>query len=65
VAVQDILRFHGYYLHGHRAEARAEYAALEPDRQAGACGDCGRCEGTCPAGVPIRRRLREARDALA
>lgn len=65
VAVQDILRFHGYYLHGHREEARAEYAALQAGRRANACGDCGRCEGACPAGVPIRRRLREAHDALA
>jgi len=65
VAVQDILRFHSYFIHGHRAHARAEYAALEPDRQASACRGCGRCEGRCPAGVPIRLRLREAHDALA
>jgi hypothetical protein len=65
VAVQDILRFHGYFIHGHRAHARAEYAALEPGRQAGACRGCGRCEDKCPAGVPIRLRLREAHDALA
>ena len=65
IAVQDILRFQGYWGHGHREAARAEYAALPPARQAPACGDCGRCEAACPARVPIRLRLREAHHALA
>jgi len=65
VAVQDILRFHGYYRHGHRAEARAEYASLPPERQAAACRGCGACEAACPARVPIRRSLQEAHRALA
>jgi hypothetical protein len=65
VAVQDILRFHGYYRHGHRAEARAEYAALPSERRAAACRSCGACEATCPARVAIRRTLAEAHHALA
>ena len=65
IAVQDILRFHGYWGHGHRAEARAGYASLPPDRRAEACRACGTCEAACPARVPIRRCLREAHHALA
>ena len=65
IAVQDILRFHGYWTHGHRAEARAEYAALPAPRRADACQDCGTCEAACPMRVAIRRRLREAHHALA
>ena len=65
VAVQDILRFHGYYGQGHRAAARAEYAALPRHRCATACRGCGTCEAACPARVPIRRVLREAHHALA
>ena len=65
VAVQDILRFHGYYGHGHRAAARAGYASLPPDRRADACRGCGTCEAACPARVAIRRCLQEAHHALA
>jgi len=63
--VQDILRFHGYWTHGHVAAARQEYAALPPESQASACRDCGRCEALCPGRVPIRRQLRAAHAALA
>jgi len=65
VAVQDIQRFHGYYIHGYREAARADYAALAPEQRATACRGCGQCEGICPGRVPIRRRLKEAHDALA
>jgi aryl-alcohol dehydrogenase-like predicted oxidoreductase len=65
IAVQDILRFHGYATHGYRAAARAEYAALPPHRRAAACEDCGTCERACPSRVPIRRLLQEAHRALA
>ncbi len=65
IAVQDILRFHGYHGQGYRTAARAEYAALPAHRQATACRDCGSCEAACPARVPIRRCLQEAHRALA
>jgi aryl-alcohol dehydrogenase-like predicted oxidoreductase len=65
VAIQDILRFHGYWTHGRRAAARAEYAALSPPQQVATCRDCGRCEAACPGRVRIRLRLREAHAALA
>ena len=65
VAVQDILRLHGYYGHGHRAAARAGYAALPSGRRATACRGCGACEAACPGRVAIRRGLREAHRALA
>jgi predicted aldo/keto reductase-like oxidoreductase len=65
LAVQDILRFHGYYGHGHRAAARAGYASLPASRRADACQRCGACEAACPGGVAIRRGLQEAHHALA
>ena len=65
VAVQDILRFHGYWRHGYREAARADYAALAAGERADACRDCGACESACPRRLPIRRLLREAHDALA
>jgi len=65
IAVQDILRFEGYYRQGHCRAARAEYAALPPDRRATACRNCGSCEAACPARVAIRRCLQEAHRVLA
>jgi len=65
VAVQDILRFDGYYGNGHRAAARAEYAALAPHERAAACRECGTCEQACPNRVPIRQLLRDAHRRLA
>ena len=65
IAVQDVLRLHGYHVHGHGAVARAEYAALASHRRADACRGCGSCEAACPGRVPIRRALREAHHALA
>jgi aryl-alcohol dehydrogenase-like predicted oxidoreductase len=63
--VQDILRFHGYWTHGHVAAAREQYAALAPHEQSPACRDCGRCEAACPGRVAIRQRLRAAHAALS
>ena len=65
ILTQDILRFHGYFLHGHRAEARAAYAALPRRRTAIACRDCGTCRAVCPNGVDIPRRLWEAHRVLS
>jgi len=65
VAVQDVLRFGGYYLHGYRAAARAQYAALAPARRADACRGCGACEAACPGRVHVRQALREVHHALA
>jgi len=65
IAVQDIIRLEGYRRHGHDALARAEYAALPPERRASACRACGACERACPGRVPIRRLLQETHRALA
>ena len=65
IAVQDILRFHCYWGNGYRSAARAQYAALPPERRVPACRDCGTCEEACPMRVPVRRRLREAHHVLA
>jgi len=65
IAVQDILRFHGYRHHGYGAAARADYSALPPERRATACQGCGTCERACPQRLPLRRLIREAHHALA
>jgi len=65
IAVQDILRFEAYHRRGHRATARAEYAALAPQRRATACQGCGACERACPQGLRLRRALQEAHRVLA
>ena len=65
VAVQDVLRLHTYFRNGYREAARAGYADLPRACRADACRECGACEAACPAGLPIRRRLREAHQALA
>ena len=65
LAVQDILRFHGYLIHGHATAAREQYAALPPHQQFPACRDCGRCEAACPGRVAIRQKLRAAHAVLS
>ena len=48
--------------------ARGRYARLGPDSTAGltadACQECGECEPKCPQDIPIRERLKEAREAF-
>lgn len=43
---------------GVSAELQAEYDAL--GHYAGDCIKCGACEGRCPFGVPVRKRMEEA-----
>ena len=51
--------------YGKRDRARAAYAAIGPGARAATCHDCGTCEAACPAGVPVRSRIREAHRLLA
>jgi predicted aldo/keto reductase-like oxidoreductase len=50
--------------YGKGDRARAAYAAIGPGARATACRDCGACETACPAGVPVRSRIREAERLL-
>jgi len=64
--IADILRFRMYYKnYGHRADARAYYAALDPGQQVPACTSCGRCQQACPNRLAIIEKLREAHALLA
>jgi predicted aldo/keto reductase-like oxidoreductase len=61
IRIPDILRFRMYYKnYGHREDAREYYAALPEDRQVPACNGCRLCEQTCPNGLAIVEKLREA-----
>jgi hypothetical protein len=51
--------------YGKSARARDAYAALGPRETALACRDCGACERSCPYGVAVRSRIREAARLLA
>jgi hypothetical protein len=51
--------------YGKRGRARAAYAALDPGETASACRDCGACERSCPYGVAVRSKIREAARLLA
>jgi len=66
VAIQSIVRDYTYYYQqqGLPDIAAERYGELRVNQTALSCGDCGRCEGLCPMGVPIRRILREAHERL-
>jgi predicted aldo/keto reductase-like oxidoreductase len=51
--------------YGKSGRARAAYAALGPGEIASACRDCGACERSCPYGVAVRSRIKEAGRLLA
>jgi len=62
----SVLRFLAYHeSYGKTARARRAYAAIPPENRAESCQDCGRCEMACPYGLPVRRKLRQARLLLA
>ena len=66
VATTAILRALAYAeSYGKPGRARDVYASLESGEKAAACRDCGACEGACPFGVGVRRRVREAGRLLA
>lgn len=61
VPIPDILRCEEYRRrYGLEDWARRRYAGLSV--KADACEECGECEERCPYDLPIRERLKEARD---
>ncbi|MBU1339377.1 MAG: aldo/keto reductase [Acidobacteria bacterium] len=66
IPTTDILRFLAYdEVYGKHARARAEYAALPADKNAGSCTGCGACNPACPYGVRVQARLQLAHGLLA
>ncbi len=63
VSVQRALAYHESY--GKTERGRALYAELGSGRTFPRCQDCGRCEDSCPYGVKVRARLRDAHRRLA
>ena len=62
-AILHALAYHESY--GKSGRAREAYAALGSGERASACRDCGACERSCPYGVAVRSRIREAGRLLA
>ncbi|MGA2534301.1 MAG: aldo/keto reductase [Candidatus Aminicenantales bacterium] len=62
-AILHALAYHESY--GKTRRAKAAYAALRRSETYSGCRDCGTCEATCPYGVNVRARIREAERVLA
>ena len=45
--------------------ARSQYQAMEEQKRAAACTECGECEPKCPNTLPIREQLKEVAQALS
>jgi predicted aldo/keto reductase-like oxidoreductase len=45
--------------------AREQYHAMEEQKRAEACTECGACETKCPHSLPVTEQLREVAQALA
>jgi predicted aldo/keto reductase-like oxidoreductase len=67
VAVAEVLHHRTYAEHhGLRLQARLDYAALPPSRQARACVDCASqaCVEACPESLPVKQLMRAAHRVL-
>ena len=66
VHIPDILRYRMYAVAYRRpADARRLYAALAPSATVAACDGCGRCQRSCPHGLPVAQMLADAHRLLA
>ena len=65
VKTTTILRHLAYY-EGYEKHDRAkrDYQSLRPEERAPSCQNCGRCEGLCPYGIAIRKRIEYAHQLL-
>ncbi len=52
--------YNHHKVYGMQDWARAQYAALDPVKRAGACRRCGACEPKCPNKLPVMDQLEEA-----
>jgi len=65
VLTTEILRYLTYFeSYGKAVEARQAYSCLTSRATVASCRNCGICEATCPYGVSIRRRIKEAHTLL-
>ncbi len=61
ILTTTILRYLSYFeSYGKTTAANQAYALLPRKATAESCQDCGKCEASCPYGVSIRRRIKEA-----
>lgn len=67
VAINDILRFAMYFEnYGIEKEAMRYYSELDEGRKPYKCYHCsGYCEGACPYGIKIRKRLLDSMEILS
>ncbi len=52
-------------LYGLTEWARSQYQAMEEQKRAAACTECGECEPKCPNNPPVVAQLKEVVQALA
>ena len=65
VKVAEIMRCYEYVRRGDLDVAKEAYADLREGAPYMSCDNCGRCELSCPKGLPIVKRLREVHSLLA
>jgi predicted aldo/keto reductase-like oxidoreductase len=65
VLTTEILRYLAYFeSYGKVVEARQAYSSLASRATFESCRDCGICEASCPYGISVRRRIKEAHTLL-
>ena len=64
--IHDVLRYRMYFEdYGLEKEGMRLYGGLDPERNASLCTGCSApCLGTCPIGVPISERMKQAHELL-
>lgn len=65
VKVAEMMRCYEYVRRGDIDVAKEAYAEFQKDATCLSCDSCGRCELSCPKGLPIVKRLQEVHSLLA
>ena len=61
IKTTSILRYLAYHEgYAKTRLAKESYSSLKPWHTVTACQNCGECEKSCPYGVPVREKIREA-----
>ena len=63
--IYNMVRVYGLHAHARERYAQIGTVAWNKGNNAGACTDCGECEGKCPQKLAIRAQLKEAHKALS